>query len=162
MKSFQNSGNTTMTANNKNDVRISINVTDKSCLPYLCAEQTQVTVNGKTLNVIDACHGLQDAKIPDDMRIVMIYQLRFANSLGLLGINMDAQLWTLWVQDDEGIHRMFVTATHDNTRGTVYFKNKIYDAEKFNGARGTVFCLGEELYTIGNYVLPPRINKNMI
>lgn len=138
-------------------MKILIKVTDHKGMPYVNKEQFSV-FDGKALKVVDACFDFAEATIDDDFDVVRMYQLRFVNVLGLLGIKTNAQLFTAWVQDDEGIHRILATVTNDNTSGAIYYKNKFYDCSVHMGPEGIQLIEKEIIFDNGKYTPPAYIN----
>lgn len=86
--------------------------------PMISAEVSNATV-------VDACVNFRDATIEDDFDVVRMYQLRFMRELFTIKPESTGAVWTIWIKDDEGIHRMFVCAYGSN-KGAIWYKNKLY------------------------------------
>lgn len=56
---------------------------------------------------------------------LFFYQIKFANTLGLLGYRTDALFHTFYVQDGDDVHRCIVT-TVENKTAFVWYKNKVF------------------------------------
>lgn len=106
--------------------------------------------------VLEAFHRIpSESAINDDINILMMYQNRFCNALGLLGLQ-PAAVYTLYVRDASGVHRCLVTKTGNTS--AIMFKNVLYTGECIHEHNITLYTGVKEQGSIGEYTIPRILN----